>query len=143
MIKGADLIAPTGKIEGASMFPGASSTDLAKRLQSYLDEGAKKAESITNADAAIQAATREEAAVHWAYYRAYEAIFLRMNASPSSWSVQGDGTASFTATQIANFENLMRTEFDAYLELIPATAGGETADARRPASTTIPNRFVW
>jgi hypothetical protein len=142
MIKGADLIAPKGKVEAASMFPGAAETDLAKRLQSYLDEGYKKSESIVDTDANVQAARRDDAASHWAYYRVYEAVFLRMSASPTSWTVQGDGSASFTATQIANFERLMNDELAAHLALIPSDDGGVIED-RQPRTQSIANRVVW
>jgi hypothetical protein len=133
MLKGADLIAPTGKVEGSSMFPDDSSTALVTRMQAYLDEGYRRAQSVDDVS------DKDDAARHWAYHRAFEAVFLRLASSPSSVTVQGDGSASYTASQIDHFRNLSQDELALHLELIPADAGGVTNTA--PITTTVNNAF--
>jgi hypothetical protein len=93
-----DLIAPVGEIENA-FFPTDDAAALSLRLQAYLDDGYSRTAAIDTA------ALQDDAARSWAYYRAYDAIYLLMSRAHATKSIAGEASASHLASQIEAFKN--------------------------------------
>lgn len=120
----AQLLAPAGDLL-PEHFPGESTETITTRLEGYLAEGAVKAAPIADPDAA------EEAAIAWAYGRAYQAMFVRLSGAPSSVDVKDEASSQFVIAQIQNFRAMaaeQRARFDALL-----AAAKETAVKPQPA----------
>lgn len=130
-VKPSDLLSPIGKIDKA-FFPGEDDTTLEERLQAYINEGALLVTSLATS------AEQDAATTLWAYYRAFEAVYMRLMATPSSVSIADEGSTSFSSQQIAMFGTTaqqFRTAFDAALvidsALEPAIPSGAVTNRYR------------
>lgn len=124
LLSAADLIAPKGEIE-ESFFPSRSRDQLEADVSQWANQGLAKAAGLTTDEAKIEAAT------HWAYYRAYGSVYRRINALPSSVSIPTGGGHSYSASQIAEFKQMMESHLAAFEALIPVTVA--------PAKKGLPN----
>jgi hypothetical protein len=108
----ADLLSPAGKIDTA-FFPGEDSATLQERLQAYITEGEVRA-----ADLSADVAAFDSAVILWSYYRAFEAVYLRLMSTPANISIAEEGSTSYTSQQIAMFgttANQFKASFEAAL----------------------------
>jgi hypothetical protein len=95
-VTAAALKTPTGKIDPAFFPEDRTSAQLDARLASYIAEGVTLV-------ADLDASEQDAATTMWAYYRAFEAVHLRMIATPASMSIADEGSVSFSSAQIASF----------------------------------------
>ena len=120
-VAAADLLSPTGEIEGPALWPGEDSSAVNARLAGYIEDGEAQA-------ADIEAGAAHDAAVKaWAYHRAYLAVFIVLSRKASSVTVNDQASTSMVVAQIQNFKDLSdakRAEFDG---LVAEVAGTETA----------------
>jgi len=114
MLTDADLIAPKGEIE-KSLFPGEDAAQLGLRLQGYLDDAYAKLDSLTTLPDSVDV---DEAARSYAYYRAYNAVFLNMSRQAATASIEGEASRSFLASQIATFERLRDDNLSAWNDVL-------------------------
>lgn len=98
-----DLKTPIGKIDGASMFPGEVTATLDARLEAYIDEGEDEAGPLSEWDSQAEL---DAAVTQWAYYRAFEAVHIRLIANPAMVGIAGEGNTAFTSSQIESFGTL-------------------------------------
>lgn len=135
MINASSLLAPGGEIE-PEFFPEEDLDKVTERLDAYLTEGYAKA-------AALSAGTdRENAATAWAYYRAYSAIYRRLLAAPSTWSLADEGSASYTQKQIESFQSLAAAKLEEFEVWVPVTAPS-VASALPLSSGSTYHTFAW
>lgn len=88
------LFAPVGELVTA-MFPGKTDEQITEALQSYLDDGYTNAEDASDVD---------EAALAWAYARAFRTRALELAAMPASISKPNEVTTTRTDGQRGYFE---------------------------------------
>ena len=91
-----------GRLERTLMFAEENDAAFDARLQTYIDEAVAKQEVI---DLATQA-EKDSATKSWAYYRAFDAQFIRMSSTPSSVNLNDQGGHAYLVTQIENFKDL-------------------------------------
>lgn len=107
-----DLIEPRGRITSA-MFPADDPVQLTERVARWLTVAYARSDV-----AVLSAPTIDEAAEHYAYARAFEAVHLRMSAEPSSVSMSDGGSGavstSYTQAQLATFKNMADAEWAAF-----------------------------
>lgn len=111
-VTAAQLKSPTGKVE-AAFFPGETGGTLDARLAAYIAEGESEAGDVGDWDSQAE---YDAAVTSWAYYRAFEAVYLRLIATPSTVSITEEGSTQFTQQQINAFKDQSdnyRTAFDA------------------------------
>lgn len=132
MVQPADLKSPAGKIDD-SMFPGEATATLDVRLQTYITEG------VAEVGSELAGAELDAAVTLWAYYRAFEAVHLRMISTPASVNIAEEGSASFTGAQITSFLT-MATEFR---ERFFAMLEPDAAVAQSIPSGGVSNRFSF
>ena len=131
----AELLSPTGEIEGAALWPGENDAAVSARLAGYIADGVDKAARVTDPgdnDAAVKA---------WAYHRAYQAVFVALSRIPSTVALNDQGSASMLVTQIQNFKDLADDKLTEFNGLLPAGEG--TATTVAPASVSAPTTFTW
>lgn len=134
----ADIKAPTGEVE-SWLFPRELDAAVDARLTAYLEEGeAKVADTdYPNPDAIVTA---------WAYFRVYDAVYLRLTTNASTRSLADQGSQQWTTAQI----DAVRARRDAKLALIPAELRPEppvenvdNAPANRAQTHGVRNTFFW
>lgn len=131
-VTAASLLSPTGEIE-ISFFPGENETQVTARLNAYITEGVAKA-------AALSGAAQDAPVTSWAYHRAYKAIYTKLLRNPSSWAVEGEGSASISSAQIREFGKLAD---DKLAEFNGAVVVPIDANAPPMASSSTSNVFTW
>lgn len=135
MITPGDLRSPKGDL-GDSLFPGESSGKLEERFQGYLDEGYSKASA-----AALTGEDADEVAKAWSYYRAYQAVYVRMLNNPSSVTMERQGSASTMWSQIEAMGKLADSALDEYRSLMPSGSVSNTPTL--PESQAVPTQFTF
>jgi len=107
-VDGTDLISPVGEID-LSLFPDDDENSLPERLDGYLTEAEGKESGVS-----------DEGKKHWAYYRAYRAIFIRLSSTASArFDDQGD--IRYSDKQIENFNTLAEKHLTLWEEAIATT----------------------
>jgi hypothetical protein len=136
MLTAGSLRSPTGDL-GDSLFPGESSGQLDSRLQGYLDDGYAKAGAagVTDPD------DQDEIAKAWAYYRAYNAVYIRMLNNPSTVTMERQGSASTLWSQIEAMGKLADAALANYRELLPADIGAGPPSL--PETTAIQTQISY
>lgn len=89
----ADTLIPKGRLNPAALWPGVDGNVVRENLEQYLAEGYSK-----TAD--------DEAARTWAYYRAYQEVYERLLLTPSTVSINDEGSASYLLTQMEHVGQL-------------------------------------
>jgi hypothetical protein len=130
------LRSPLGDL-GDSLFPGESSGELDTRLQSYLDEGYVKAAAAGISDAG----DLDDAAKAWSYYRAYQAVYVRMLNNPSTVIMDKQGQNSTMWSQIEAMGKLAESSLALYQEYLPEEAS--TAPPSLPETASVPTQFTY
>lgn len=126
------------------MFPGDASQDLATRLSAWLLEAYARADVAALAtDAAKDAAARA-----FAYWRAFDSVWLRMSSSPASVSLTDGGagsvSTSYTASQMDAFRRLADGEWSAFVGTVAPPAAPSTASAYLGGgSGAVPTRYTF
>lgn len=126
-----DLKSPTGRIDPAVFFPGEQTVDVDVRLQAYIDEGESEAADIASDVDAFDAAV-----ILWAYYRAFDAVHMRLVGLPSSIDIAEEGSTSYTSSQIetfglkaADFLASFRASVDVSGEIVQRIPSGPVSNA--------------
>lgn len=125
-----NLMAPGGYLS-LSMFPGLDDAARTARLEAYLDDGYRKATGATDED---------EAALAWAYHRAFMARVLDLSNQAATITVPNEVTITRTNDQLGTLANLAK-EWQATFYGYFAT--GSTNDLNIPASGTSKTHFGW
>jgi hypothetical protein len=136
MISPGDLRSPAGDL-GDSLFPGESSGKLDERIQGYIDEGYDKAAAAGLTDPDDQ----DEAAQAWSYYRAYNAVYVRMLNNPSTVTMEKQGQASTLWSQIEAMGKLADAALASYRELLPADVGAGPPSL--PETAAVPTQITY
>lgn len=132
----ADLLEPKGRISG-HLFPGESEATLTARVTEYLTQ----AIALGTARAVV-AASADRFTRAWAYHLAFGDAATRLVLLPASQAKDGEGSASYTASQLAEVRRLAdqyRAEADGY---VPLAADGMQPPARW-ASTSVALAPTW
>jgi hypothetical protein len=119
----ADLLQDAGGALTASLFPHLDSAPLATYLAQQLADGYRRAAAVVPP---LSTADLDAAAIAWAYYAAYLAVWQRLSASPADAEVTGEAKRVYLASQIQTFKDLA----DIYLarhEQFIAVAAGEAS----------------
>lgn len=127
-----DLLQPTGEIE-AAWFPGDDAAALQARLETYIAEGVE-------ASADVAAESTDTATKAYAYWRAYQTVYLRLSGSPASVGVVGHLNRQYTQGQLSAFSEraaYWRSVFDGY------RVGGDGVTQTRPVSQQTRAVFEW
>lgn len=135
MLTPGDLRSPTGDL-GDSLFPGESPSQLETRIRAYLDEGYTKA-----AAASLSGADADDAAKAWSYYRAYQAVYVRMLNNPSTVIMERQGQNSTLWSQIEAMGKLADTWLATYQGLLPEDVS--TAPPSLPETAAVPTQFTY
>lgn len=137
----ADLLDPVGELEPTVLWKGATLAQVKKRLQGYLDDGYGKAD----VQALEAAADQDAAAVQWAYYRAYAAVYRQMVRRPSTIDVTNEGSSGTLLTQITLMGQLADQALAAYEAIIAEATAPEIVEVRADprGSVTVPLRFTF
>lgn len=133
MISPGDLLSPAGDI-ASSLFPGEDADALETRLQGYIDEGVAAA-----TDASVPGPDVDGATLSYAYYRAYNAVYVRMLADPSKQTIDQQGATESIWQQIQGFKALADEQWSYYLRFIPLASG--TAPELLPPTSSVPAQF--
>lgn len=146
-----DLLLPplgTGDLNPA-LFPGLDLASLAAQLEQWAREGEGKVlTSIpipADADAdRITALTagRLVAAKHWAYHKAWMAVWERLVTNPATLAVTHEGSQTFTAEQIAGVRQRAKDALEDY----EATVLEHAATRVHPTpyrTRTVSHTFSW
>lgn len=136
MLSPGDLRSPTGDL-GDSLFPGESSGQLDTRLQGYITEGYAKAAA---AGLTVQE-DQDEAAKAWSYYRAYQAVYVRMLNNPSTVIMEKQGQNSTLWSQIEAMGKLADAALANYRELLPADVGAGPPSL--PETAAVPTQITY
>lgn len=94
----AEVLSPVGDIEQAVMFPADSAEAFAARIAGYITDAESKTANVA-------------AQKQWVYYRAFNAVHLRIAALPNSASMEEGGSYSYLLSQV----NIYRTRATEYL----------------------------
>lgn len=119
------LIAPVGMVE-LFMFPGETQTQVETRLQAYIDEAVD--EKGSESDAATK---------HWAYYRAFTQVVLRLSTQAESVDVTDEGSHSYGSRQADRLRDLAGEHLAEWNALIETSS---LADAPYGA---VPFKPTW
>lgn len=104
----ADLLLPSGEIDGALFYPALSSGEVSTRIGAYITQGYALAVSVS--DAAVRA---------FVYYRAWSDVVNMLTLTPASVSLAGEVSSSRLQSQINEWiaqRNAWRT---LYISLLP------------------------
>lgn len=129
-----DLKSPTGRIDPAVFFPGEQTVDVDTRLQAYIDEGESEADDIASDVDAFDAAV-----ILWAYYRAFDAVHMRLVALPSMTSINEEGSTQYLQSQMDTFA-ARAAEF---LAAFRASVDVSGEIVQRIATGPVSNAFTW
>lgn len=130
------LMAAQGGDVEKSFFPGESDTAVETRLQAWITEGYSRAAAISDDS------DKDEAATHFAYYKAYMSVFRRLSAQPTSFQAADAGGHSYTQEQIRNFKTLADTELALHEALLPALST-QVGTSLLPPHVTTNSRVEW
>lgn len=133
----ADLLQPAGGDLTASLFPHLDDNALTTYLQAKLADGYVRAAAIVPA---LSQTEKDAAAIAWAYFTAFLAVWQRLSSSPADADVAGEAKRTYLASQIQTFKDLA----DMYLarhEQFVVIAAGEASGNVIVAS--VPTRFRY
>lgn len=109
-----ELLSKNGGQVPTSLFPDQDDAEVLSQLNAYLVAGYVRA-----AADAVPVEDVDDAATAWAYHRTYDDLYQTMSAAPSSATIDGEGSSSFTADQRATFEIKAREWREEYDALVP------------------------
>lgn len=118
------LLSKNGGQLPASLFPDQDDAEVLSQLNAYLVAGYVRA----SADA-VPVESVDDAATAWAYHRTYDDLHQTMSVAPSSATIDGEGSSSFTADQREAFEiraREWRAEYDAFVPEVQEADEGWT-----------------
>jgi len=132
----AQLKSPAGKIDAAAFFPGEAPATVDARLQEYIDEGEEEAGDIADYESED---VYDAAVTLWAYYRAFEAVYLRLISTPASITIDDEGSTRFSSEQIAAFGR----KADEFKASFAAAVSVETTAAPPIPFGALRTRVTW
>ena len=117
MLTATQVTTPVGRIDLATIWPGTDADTARGYVGEYLAQGYSQA-----------GATADDAATQWAYYRAFDGLYLRLSARPATAEAKDEGSRTYTQAQIDAWGVLAAEALDAYNDLV-AESEGEDANA--------------
>lgn len=126
MVTPEQLLDPVGEIDASIMFPDVDPALIERKIQGFIDDGMTRSSD----DAVVRA---------WAYYRAFNAVHLRMAAQPTRAELPEGGSYSYLLTQI----NVMRDRAAEYLAEYNTLIENAVVTRTYPATTSVLNEFVF
>lgn len=133
----ADLLQAAGGDLTPSLFPHLDDDGLTTYLQAKLADGYTRATAIIPG---LSQAEKDAAAIAWAYYAAYLAVWQRLSASPADASVDGEGKRAYLASQIQTFKDLADMYLARHEQFIAVAAGDASGNV---IVTSVPIRFRY
>lgn len=136
MLTATDLLSPVGPVD-ASLFPGEASNVLEARLDQYLQNGY----SDERVDAQTDATRKDNLARVYALYQTFNAVYIRMNASPTTLAVTEKGSHTYSYEQIRGMKQMADkylSDFNALLVVSP-----DTPSSQLPGTRSAPVTVVW
>jgi len=137
-----DLLQPKGELE-YELFPhlGTPGGELDRaaieaRLDEYCDEAYARAASLS-----LESGDYDGYAVHWAYFRAYFAVYQRLIATASEARIDGQGSRKYDPKQATAFLALAEQHKAEAEALVPETT--DTAAPDVPPSSSFRHRVEW
>jgi hypothetical protein len=121
----ADLLSPSGEIDGALFYPQLSSGGVSAKLGLYITAAASFADGAGVSDPALV----DELSRAWIYYRAWNDVVQRLTLTPATASLGGEVSTSFLQTQINEWIKGRDMWRAAYLALIPLPPGSTVEQA--------------
>lgn len=126
-----DFLSPKGEVE-AGLFPQETASALDARIAEYIAQATALVGAL---DVDLDAAKIDQAIAEYVYWRLYDAILIRIANTPNT-SIAEEGSVSFTAAQIAIFNEKRDQHIAAYDAIIagavvpPSSGTHGTAQAR-------------
>lgn len=131
-----DLLSPNGPLD-AVLFPGKQSNELATLVQAYITSAEQ--------DGAVLVATadrKDGMTAALALSKAFNAVYIRMNAEPLSVNVGTEkGNHAYNIEQIRNVKDLASKYFADYEALI--VLPGTTPVGLTPGTLAVPTTVRW
>lgn len=125
-IVAADLILPSGEIDGGLFYPALDSGALATRLGAYITQGYAQGTELQ-----VLPALADWYARVYGYYRAWSDVVNRLTLTPASAALEGEGSRTFLQTQINSWIQ-QRDAWKAQLaQLVPQTSTATTPGAQQ------------
>lgn len=122
-VQPADLLTPTGRLERKVLWPGVSLTKVTEYLTAYLAD----ADQQPAFDEITDVVVADRARKAWAYYRAFDEVYQRLLAQPSTVADSDEGSQSYVFTQITSMGE-RAAEQKALFDSIIEEETGEGAD---------------
>lgn len=136
MLTATDLLSPVGPVD-ASLFPGEASNVLETRLAQYLTN----AYNDERVAAQVDDGRKDHLARAYALYQTFNAVYLRMNASPTTLAVAEKGSHTYSYEQIRGMKQMADkylSDFTALLVVSP-----ESPAMSLPGTVSAPVTVVW
>lgn len=132
-----DLLQPTGRLS-ASLFPGEDSAAVQSRLSGYLT-----AAYAHSRIAALDAGDTQDDAARWySYWRAFDAVTLRLNNDAATVEVEDAGRRQRIKEQLAYFERERDAAEARWEALAPPIMEDEDVSETPPSDLRMPSRSV-
>lgn len=131
MLQPADLLEPKGDLL-TGMFPTYSPEALNVAISEWLAQGRKAAQGLGEGP-------QDEAAMHFAYAKAYRNVYNRMSSSPIRLGVEAQMDAQYDKGQAARFLALAEQHEAAFNGYVTPQAPGP----QLPGTISIPLKPVW
>ncbi len=129
----ADLLLPSGEIDGVLFYPALDSGAITTRLTAYIAEGGAQGALLNVVPAMLDWYTKV-----YSYYRAWSDVVNRLTLTPASASLEGEGSRSFLQTQINSWivaRNAWQSQLAQLVPISTALAPG--------VQQSIPNKYVF
>lgn len=136
-VTAAQITSPAGQLEPALLFPADDAPSFAARCAAWIEEGSAKAAAITDDD------DRDAATRDWCYYRAYEAVALRLAASPRTTTLTDQGSAGYDAAQEQTFRDLAAQHLAAFQRAVASATVDGQQPPDEPFTTPVRLQPVW
>jgi hypothetical protein len=128
-VQAEELLSPTGRLQPKVLWPGVSPEDVNEKLEAFLTEAAVKVADLEDATDVDTATTA------WAYYRAFDEVYLRLVGLPSTVDFRDEGSGSYLVTQMNLMKELRDQALVEFTAILDAAAVVEETSAPVPRSS--------
>jgi len=139
-----DLLTPKGDLQESVLFPDVKPDDVRVQLGSWIDDAydaMTEAEiDVDDADVAPKAA---RVARKWAYYKAYEQVFIRLAAQPMQFATDNEASQQYDPSQLKQFGQLKDQYLAEYDNLFAGLTAVIEITPEQPTSVSLKNQFSW
>lgn len=127
-----DLLEPIGDL-APELFPGKDAAAIDTMLSAYLADGYARIPTTI-----VDTASRDGAALAWAYGRAYRNVLRRLSRTPATVSIANEGTTTMLQKQIETFAKEAQRWEAEYTSII-----GDAPAPDDTPSAAATNQYVW